>query len=57
MALQVLVQNKLDLEHQWAKKALTSQRDDIKWLDLKIKDVKKQIDNELNQEEKHAIAT
>jgi len=57
MALQVLVQNKLDLEHQWAKKALTSQRDDIKWLDLKIKDVKKQIDNELNQEEKLSIAT
>ena len=57
MALQVLVQNKLDLEHQWAKKALTLQRDEIKWLDLKIKDVKKQINNELNQEEKFSIAT
>jgi len=57
MALQVLVQSKLDLEHQWAKKALTSQRDDIKWLDLKIRDVKKQIDNELNQGEKLSIAT
>jgi hypothetical protein len=57
MALQVLVQSKLDLEHQWAKKALTSQRDDMKWAELKIRDVKKQIDNELDQDEKLSIAT
>ena len=51
------MQTKLELEHQWAKKALTSQRDDMKWAELKIRDVKKQIDNELDQDEKLSIAT
>ena len=57
MALQELVQTKLDLEHKWAKKALTSQREEMKWIDIKIKDVKKLVDNEINQEEKFSIAT
>jgi len=57
MALQQLVQTKLDLEHKWAKKALTSQREDMKWIDIKIKDVKKLVDNEINQDEKFSIAT
>ena len=57
MALQQLVQNKLDLEHQWAKKALTSQREDMKWIEIKTRDVKKLIENELEQEEKFSIAT
>jgi len=57
MALQELVQTKLDLEHKWAKKALTSQREDMKWIDIKIKDVKKLVDNEINQDEKFSIAT
>ena len=38
MALQELVQTKLDLEHKWAKKALTSQHEEMKWIDIKIKD-------------------
>ena len=57
MALQELVQEKLDLEHKWAKKALTSQHEDMKWIDIKIKDVKKLVDNEINQDEKFSIAT
>ena len=57
MALQQLVQEKLDLEHKWAKKALTSQREDMKWIDIKIKDVKKLVDNEIEQATKFSIAT
>ena len=57
MALQELVQTKLNLEHKWAKKALTSQREDMKWIEIKTKDVKKLIENELEQEEKLSIAT
>jgi len=29
----------------------------MKWIDIKIKDVKKLVDNEINQEEKFSIAT
>lgn len=57
MALQKLVQTKLNLEHQWAQKALTSQLEEMKWMDIKIKDVKKLIDNEIEQGEKFSIAT
>jgi len=57
MALQQLVQDKLELDHKWASKALTSQREDMKWIEIKTKDVKKLIENELEQEEKFSIAT
>ena len=57
MAIQELVQTKLELEHQWAKKALTSQREEMKWIDIKIKDVKKLVDNEIEQDNKLSIAT
>ena len=57
MALQELVQTKLDLEHKWAKKALTSQREEMKWIDIKIKDVKKLVDNEMEQVNQFSIAT
>ena len=57
MALQELVQTKLDLEHKWAKKAWTSQREEMKWIDIKIKDVKKLVDNEIEQANKFSIAT
>ncbi len=57
MALQELVQTKLDLEHKWAKKALTSQREEMKWIDIKIKDVKKLVNNEIEQANKFSIAT
>ena len=57
MALHQLVQTKLDLEHKWAKKALTSQREEMKWIDIKIKDVKKLVDNEIEQANKFSIAT
>ncbi len=57
MALQKLVQEKLNLEHQWAKKAMTSQREEMKWIDIKIKDVKKLVDNAVEQDEKPSIAT
>jgi hypothetical protein len=29
----------------------------MKWIDIKIKDVKKLVDNEINQDEKFSIAT
>ena len=51
------MRTKLDLEHKWAKRALTSQREDMKWIDIKIKDVKKLVDNEIEQNEKLSIAT
>ena len=57
MAIQELVQTKLELEHQWAKKALTSQREEMKWIDIKIKDVKKLVDNAVEQGNKLSIAT
>ncbi len=57
MALQKLVQEKLKLEHQWAKKAMTSQREEMKWIDIKIKDVKKLVNNAVEQDEKPSIAT
>ncbi len=57
MALQKLVQEKLNLEHQWAKKAMASQREEMKWIDIKIKDVKKLVDNAVEQDEKPSIAT
>jgi len=57
MALQQLIQDKLELDHKWASKALTSQREDMKWIEIKTKDVKKLIENELEQEEKLSIAT
>ena len=57
MAIQELVQTKLNLEHQWAKKALTSQREEMKWIDIKIKDVKKLVNNAVEQDDKLSIAT
>jgi len=57
MAIQELVQTKLELEHQWAKKALTSQREEMKWIDIKIKDVKKLVNNAVEQDDKLSIAT
>ena len=57
MALQKLVQEKLNLEHQWAKKAMASQREEMKWIDIRIKDVKKLVDNAVEQDEKPSIAT
>jgi hypothetical protein len=57
MALQKLVQEKLNLEHQWAKKAMTSQREEMKWIDIKIKDVKKLVNNAVEQDAKPSIAT
>ena len=42
---------------QMGKEGLTSQHEDMKWIDIKIKDVKKLGDNEINQDEKLSIAT
>jgi len=36
---------------------MTSQREDMKWIEIKTSDVKKLIENELEQEGKFSIAT
>jgi hypothetical protein len=36
---------------------MTSQREDMKWIEIKTRDVKKLIENELEQEGKFSIAT
>ena len=45
MSLQQLVSEKLQLESKWANQALSQGRvtTDMKWMDIKIKDLKKQI--------------
>ena len=45
MSLQQLVSEKLQLESKWANQALAQGRvtTDMKWMDIKIKDLKKQI--------------
>ena len=48
MSLQKLVQKKLKLEHQWAEQALGQKRvtPDMKWIDIKIKDLKVKINDQ-----------
>jgi hypothetical protein len=48
MALQKLVSEKLQLESQWAQQALKQGRvtTDMKWIDIKIKELKTAINNQ-----------
>jgi|TARA_Y100000361_G_scaffold150524_1_gene166347 3-methyladenine DNA glycosylase AlkC len=48
MALQKLVSEKLQLESQWANKALTQGRvtSDMRWIDIRIKELKKKINDQ-----------
>ena len=48
MALQKLISEKLQLESKWAGQALQQGRvtPDMKWIDIKIKDLKKQINDQ-----------
>ena len=57
MALQELIQEKLNLEHKWAKSARELKVDDMKWTDLKLKTLKTQVENLVEQEQKTSIAS
>jgi len=48
MALQKLISEKLQLESKWATQALEQGRvtTDMKWIDIKIKDLKKKINDQ-----------
>ena len=48
MALQMLISEKLQLESKWANQALKQGRvtTDMKWIDIKIKDLKKRINEQ-----------
>jgi hypothetical protein len=48
MALQMLISEKLQLESKWASQALQQGRvtTDMKWIDIKIKDLKKRINEQ-----------
>jgi len=57
MALQELIQQKLNLEHKWANAAKELKVDDMKWTDLKLKTLKTQVENLVEQEKKVSIAS
>ena len=48
MALQKLISEKLQLESKWANQALAQGRvtTDMKWMDIKIKDLRKKINDQ-----------
>ena len=48
MALQKLISEKLQLESKWAQQALEQGRvtTDMKWIDIKIKDLKNKINDQ-----------
>ena len=48
MALQMLISEKLQLESKWASQALSQGKvtTDMKWIDIKIKDLKKRINEQ-----------
>ena len=48
MSLHELVQKKLELEHQWASQALKQKQvtPDMRWIDLEVKDLKIQINDQ-----------
>ena len=48
MALQMLISEKLQLESKWAGQALQQGRvtPDMKWIDIKIKDLRKKINDQ-----------
>ena len=54
MSLQELVQKKLKLEHQWANQALSQKKttDDMKVIDLQVKDIKGEINTQFETDAK-----
>ena len=55
--LQQVVQEKLNLEHKWAKQATEGKVEEMKWTSIRISDLKKQIDNAVEQLKKFSIAS
>ena len=57
MALQKLISEKLQLESKWAGQALQQGRvtTDMKWIDIKIKELKKQINDQSVVDAKQTI--
>ena len=57
MSLQQLVSEKLQLESKWANQALSQGRvtTDMKWMDIKIKDLKKQIADQSVEDAKKGL--
>ena len=57
MALQELISKKLQLESQWAQQALAQGRvtTDMKWMDIKIKDLRKKINDQSVEDAKKGL--
>jgi len=57
MALQKLISEKLQLESKWAGQALQQGRvtTDMKWIDIKIKELRKQINDQSVVDAKQTI--
>ena len=57
MALQELISKKLQLESQWATQALSQKRvtPDMKWIDIKIKDLKVKINEQSVEDAKKGL--
>ena len=57
MALQKLISEKLQLESKWANQALAQGRvtTDMKWMDIKIKDLRKKINDQSVEDAKNGL--
>ena len=57
MSLQELVSKKLQLESKWANQALSQGRvtPDMKWIDIKLKDLRKKINDQSVEDAKKAV--
>ena len=57
MSLQQLVSEKLQLESKWANQALAQGRvtPDMKWIDIKLKDLKKKINEQSVEDAKEGL--
>ena len=57
MQLQKLISEKLQLESKWATQALQQGRvtTDMKWMDIKIKDLKKKINDQSVEDAKKGL--
>ena len=57
MSLQKLVSEKLQLESKWANQALAQGRvtPDMKWIDIKLKDLRKKINDQSVEDAKEGL--
>lgn len=57
MSLQELVSKKLQLESKWANQALSQGRvtPDMKWIDIKLKDLRKKINDQSVEDAKKGL--